>query len=194
MAYMDYSLVNRPIDGTGKLLDTSPGSPDGGSYITEAQLRDWIRDKTIVKGYYYNAQFYVDALHTGLITPDTSSLYVDLTSDAIYRFNGSVYRMLFWNTYALKSDLAVVQADILALQAEDADLQSQIDAISGIVTDKGEVPTYADLPSSPSQGDRYWVEDVQKYYTWNGTAWVASGPGSPFVVRNGVLYQRIRRI
>ena len=41
MAVMNYKQTNRYPDGTGMLLDTTPGSPDSGSYTTEAQLKAW---------------------------------------------------------------------------------------------------------------------------------------------------------
>ena len=39
MPNMDYSLIQRTPDGTGKILVTIPGSPDKGSYVLEADLK-----------------------------------------------------------------------------------------------------------------------------------------------------------
>lgn len=36
---MDYSLIQRTPDGTGKILVTTPGSPDKGSYVLEADMK-----------------------------------------------------------------------------------------------------------------------------------------------------------
>lgn len=89
---MDYALVQRIIDGTGRILDTKPSNPDEGTWVTEAQLRDWIRNCTVVKGYYYASKFYSDISHTAQIVPDTSSLYIDLhTGQGLYRWDGAAY-------------------------------------------------------------------------------------------------------
>lgn len=45
----------------------------------------------IVKGYFFEGQFYSDAAHTTLITPSTDALYVDLVLSAIYTYNGTQY-------------------------------------------------------------------------------------------------------
>lgn len=42
MPNMDYSLIHRTPDGTGKVLVTTPGSPDKGSWESEAELKNWI--------------------------------------------------------------------------------------------------------------------------------------------------------
>ena len=42
MPNMDYSLINRTPDGTGKILVTIPGIPNVGAYVTEQDLRDWV--------------------------------------------------------------------------------------------------------------------------------------------------------
>ena len=42
MPNMDYSLIQRTPDGTGKILVTAPGIPNKGTYVTEQDLRDWV--------------------------------------------------------------------------------------------------------------------------------------------------------
>ena len=44
---MDYSLVHRTPNGTGKILITTPGSPDVGSYATEAELKQYINQRVV---------------------------------------------------------------------------------------------------------------------------------------------------
>ena len=39
MPNMDYSLIQRTPDGTGKILVTTPGSPDKGSYVLESDMK-----------------------------------------------------------------------------------------------------------------------------------------------------------
>ncbi len=48
----------------------------------------------IVQGYYYNGQFYEEAAHTTLITPDVKNLYIDITTATSYQaysYNGTNY-------------------------------------------------------------------------------------------------------
>lgn len=43
----------------------------------------------IVRGYYYEGQFYKESSHTTLITPDEKKIYVDLEGNTIYRYDAS---------------------------------------------------------------------------------------------------------
>lgn len=46
---MDYSLIHRTPDGNGKILVTTPGSPDKGSWETEAELKTYVNQDTVMK-------------------------------------------------------------------------------------------------------------------------------------------------
>jgi len=107
---MNYATTQRIIDGTGMILDTTPGSPDSGSYVTEQQFADWIKGQTVVMGYLYNGVFYSDAGHTSPLIGKDTAIYIDKTgpNDAIYRWNGAAYVAL--------TEEAQVQAVITALQ------------------------------------------------------------------------------
>ena len=96
MAYMDYSLKNRVIDGTGMILDTKPGTPDEGTYVTEDQLADWIKGKILFAGYYHNGDFYSDSGHTTLLAKVNGALYIDQTNanKALYACLSSTYQSL----------------------------------------------------------------------------------------------------
>lgn len=91
MAALDYSFVQRIIDGTGRILDTTMSNPNTGSYITEAQLRDWIKGQTVQEGYYYNGNFYSNSGHTSMMAKVNGSLYVDKGSNALYYCLSSAY-------------------------------------------------------------------------------------------------------
>ena len=85
----DYSLVERTVlDGLGKFLDTAPGTPPVGTFVTEATLLNWIKGKTIVPGYLYQGAWYADSLHTTEITGEAGSLYVELDTNVLYRWDG----------------------------------------------------------------------------------------------------------
>ena len=44
MPSMDYSLIQRTPDGTGKILVTTPGSPDTGSYVLESDMKTFVNN------------------------------------------------------------------------------------------------------------------------------------------------------
>lgn len=45
----------------------------------------------VVQGYYYNDEFYYDELHSALITKEKMRMYIDLSTDSIYYYNGYDY-------------------------------------------------------------------------------------------------------
>ena len=49
MPEMDYSLIHRTPDGNGKILVTTPGSPDKGSWETEAELKTYVNQDAVMK-------------------------------------------------------------------------------------------------------------------------------------------------
>jgi len=50
---------------------------------------------------------------------------------------------------------------------------------------QGSVPTYADLPGSPVDGDAYIVVADGKLYFYDGVSWPTDGNGVPFVGPQG---------
>ena len=157
---MDYSLVQRIIDGLGKILDTKPGSPDEGTYVTEQQLADWIKGQTFVTGYYHNGAFYSDLAHTTLITPQANVLYADLGAYGLYAWDGAAYQPFTpdLSPYATKAEM----------QAADTALQAQLDRdnarLQNLEQAKGDyvVSNYKDGAITPS-GKGAWsiVEGVR---------------------------------
>ena len=139
---MDYSLVQRIIDGLGKILDTKPGSPDEGTYVTEQQLADWIKGQTVVPAYYYNGVMYSDALHTTPITGQAGALYIDQDNNVLYRWDGAAWDAMSDNQLRqdiLDGTVVAKKAECdedgnnikatYATKVEAANLQSQVDAI-----------------------------------------------------------------
>lgn len=57
--------------------------------------------------------------------------------------------------------------------AEFEELERKVDALATDLSYKGGVPTYADLPSDPEQGDVYTTEDTGVLWVWDGIKWVA---------------------
>ena len=49
MPNMDYSLIQRTPDGTGKILVTTPGSPNKGSYVEESDMKDYVNQDVVKK-------------------------------------------------------------------------------------------------------------------------------------------------
>ena len=81
------------VDVAGKGIRVKIG--DGTStfaelpYIDEAVLKSI--DSLIIKGYFYQGQFYVDAAHTELLESLTGRIYIDSVSSKLYTFNGVAY-------------------------------------------------------------------------------------------------------
>ena len=91
MAIMDYAKIQRQPDGTGKILVTTVGVPDRGSYVTEQAILDYVASHSLTQGYYYNGNFYEESSHTTVIAADVDYLYLDLASDTLFRWNGASY-------------------------------------------------------------------------------------------------------
>lgn len=182
---MDYSLVQRIIDGLGKILDTKPGSPDEGTYVTEQQLADWIKGQTVVSAYYYNGVMYSDALHTTPITGQAGALYIDQDNNVLYRWDGAAWDAMSDNqlrqdildgTVVAKkaecdedgNNIKATYATKAEMQAADATLQSQVDnldhRLENLEQSKGDysVSAYKDGSITPS-GKGKWcvVEGVE---------------------------------
>lgn len=49
-------------------------------------------NEILVKGYFFNEQFYADAAHTNLITGSTIKIYIDLRIGTIYHYDGQAYK------------------------------------------------------------------------------------------------------
>lgn len=200
---MDYALVHRVIDGIGKILDTTPGTPDTGSYVTEADMLAYVASHTLTQGYYYNGVFYVESAHTTPIATNTDYLYLDLHSDTLFRWNGASYVRLIPADILTRSmvvDNVTTQTTDLPLSANMGyELQDQIDnlkargrflslwdCITGLPATNP-----VEMPYSYQTGDYYIVsysvfsllEDTPVY---DPTADYAVGD---FTVYNDALYQ-----
>lgn len=97
--------------------------------------------------------------------------------------------------YATVTTVQEINGRLQVAEAQITALQGQVQALSGDRTFKGSVATQGDLPSSPSNGDEYWVESDQKYFVWNGSSWVeAPSMGNlGMSVKNGMLYIRYKQ-
>lgn len=62
---------------------------DSSGKVPSSQLPSYVDD--VIEGYLYEGSFYEDAQHTELITPESSKIYVDLSTDKTYRWGGAVY-------------------------------------------------------------------------------------------------------
>lgn len=80
---------------SGKVNTSSVGanngvaSLDNTGKVPSSQLPSYVDD--VIEGYLYEGSFYEDAQHTELITPESSKIYVDLSTDKTYRWSGTVY-------------------------------------------------------------------------------------------------------
>lgn len=163
MAVMDYSLVQRIIDGTGQILDTTPGSPDSGSYVTEAQLRDWIKAGILFSGYYYNGNFYSDSGHTSPLAKVEGALYVDKTNS-----NKALYVCLS-STYQSLTEEAQVQAIIDGLNdGTIVPLKAKQDQNGNVIDTTYETKADASTLKSAIENTTIWDIDQQSEVTFEG--------------------------
>lgn len=62
---------------------------DNAGKVPSAQLPSYVDD--VIEAYKNGNNFYTDSAHTQLITPESSKIYVDLTTDTTWRWGGTVY-------------------------------------------------------------------------------------------------------
>ena len=57
--------------------------------IDETYLPSYVDD--VIEGYYYNNKFYKESTHTTEITGEAGKIYVDLSTEKVYRYGGTAY-------------------------------------------------------------------------------------------------------
>lgn len=62
---------------------------DANGKVPASQLPSYVDD--VVEGYLYNGNFYSDAEHEHMITPESGKIYSDLATDRTYRWGGTAY-------------------------------------------------------------------------------------------------------
>ena len=93
----DQSTINNELTTaiTGKLEASEKGavngvaSLDGFGKVPSSQLPSYVDD--VIEGYFYEGDFYSDAEHTELITPESDKIYIDVVSNKSYRWTGNIY-------------------------------------------------------------------------------------------------------
>ena len=50
--------------------------------------------EVLVRGYYYNGEFYADSAHTEPIVGSTIKIYIDLSKSDLYYFDGTTYQSI----------------------------------------------------------------------------------------------------
>ncbi len=87
------------VEETGLKLDkTLKGTANGlaeldaTGKVPAAQLPSYVDD--VVEGYFYNSKFYEESAHTTEIAGETSKIYMDLTTNKIYRWSGTAFAVV----------------------------------------------------------------------------------------------------
>jgi hypothetical protein len=62
---------------------------DASGKVPQSQLPSYVDD--VIEGYYYNSKFYSDSSHTTEITGEAGKIYVDLSTEIVYRWSGTIY-------------------------------------------------------------------------------------------------------
>lgn len=57
--------------------------------IDSTYLPSYVDD--VIEGYYYNSKFYKESTHITEITGETGKIYIDLSTDKVYRYGGTAY-------------------------------------------------------------------------------------------------------
>ncbi len=89
---------NTGADVSGKLDATLKGAANGlaeldaSGKVPAAQLPSYVDD--VVEGYFYNSKFYKESAHTTEIAGETSKIYMDLTTNKIYRWSGTAFAVV----------------------------------------------------------------------------------------------------
>lgn len=96
--YYNYEKIKDtfvPANGEICLVDTARDglrAVCGDGIHTFSEL-DFIGE-LLVKGYYYNGNFYSDILHTQLINGSVIKVYIDLPKGGLYYFDGEYYQSI----------------------------------------------------------------------------------------------------
>ena len=81
--------VSVKLDASQKGANNGVAELNGSGKVPSSQLPSYVDD--VVEGYYYNSKFYSDSAHTTEITGETGKIYLDLSTNATYRWGGSAY-------------------------------------------------------------------------------------------------------
>lgn len=88
ISYLTASRVGY-IPSTEKGSNNGVAELDSAGKVPSAQLPSYVDD--VIEAYKDGNNFYTDSAHTQLITPESSKIYVDLTTDTTWRWGGTVY-------------------------------------------------------------------------------------------------------
>ena len=109
---LDYNSVNKPSKsdiGLGNVENKSsatirgeltkanvtdalaytPAELDSNGFVLSSQLPSYVDD--VVEGYLSNSKFYKESTYTTQITGESSKIYVDLSTNKVYRWSGSAF-------------------------------------------------------------------------------------------------------
>lgn len=81
--------INNKLNSSEKGAVNGVASLDGSGKVPSSQLPSYVDD--VIEGYFYDGDFYSDAEHTEIITPESDKIYIDVISNKSYRWTGSVY-------------------------------------------------------------------------------------------------------
>lgn len=153
--------------GTVKQLGAGGGSTDGVSI--EADAEGNIRLKDFKQSYYA----YVPKTET------EAAKYVKTAVDETHPWKTNLVPKitpegeLGWYEPGTDATTEEIVGNITTINNSLADLQKQVNALSGAFNFKGKKDTFDDLPKDAATGDVWQVAD--KEYAWNGTEWVEFG-------------------
>ena len=183
MYYLDFKGLVQLIDLlNNKFIDKSEkgvniATLDQLGKITSSQIPSYLDN--IIEGYYYNNIFYKDSNYTIPITGEAKKIYVDISSDRAYRWNGLKYVLIaggasmlykgtavahYPNYNSIPRDIYISEGDLIILDTSfDYNEISEFNSYSGY-----EQPSIAEYINAPdhrwnvtkaSTGDMYRIRD-----------------------------------
>ena len=129
-----------PASGEICLVDTAR---DGlrfkcGDGVTVWKDLEYI-DSSIVKGYYFEGNFYKDMNHTQLISGAIQKLYIDLTERVLYFYDGEQYVSTSGKSYGPATELEAGVAKLYQSVGDNIDGSMSQKAITDELDDKVEI-------------------------------------------------------
>ena len=215
--YADLSDDLSALDNS-KLNKAAVGAANGVAELNSSgKVPDSQIDLKVIEGYYYNSNFYTTSEHTTVITGVTGKLYVDLSQNKLYRYNGSAYQQISYveiptvvineNTVKFNSDLyaytnigKVTASNLNPVKIASAgdSLKTALTAILGeqqdvnpTITNNTSITITPSPTTTTYSGDEVGTQIAQAQQTFTITVSDAASANFGIITENTTYYDKI---